>query len=97
MKDDALWRYFHEVNAAVQAANRGDAAQPFKRGTFMVTALSGDVELAVKDVSEEDAILIAAELNTLGAKANVSATQRCDTCGERVPAQAYCINCRAKL
>ena len=96
-KGDALWRYFREVNKVVQTANAGDAAQPFKRGTFMVSALAGDVELVVKDICEEDAILIAAELNELGAKANISATLHCQDCGERVPAQTYCVNCRAKL
>ena len=95
--EDALWRYFNEVNAAVRAANQGDGSQPFKRGTFIVTALSGDIELSVKDISEEDAVLIAAELKEMDVKANISATLVCGSCGVRVPEQAYCVNCRVKL
>lgn len=95
--DNALWQYFQEVNAAVQAANSGKGSQPYVRGTFMVTALADEVELAVKDISEEDAILIAAELKALGANAVVSGSRLCPSCQQRVPATAYCAVCRHKF
>ncbi|MCA9839312.1 MAG: hypothetical protein KC422_20535 [Trueperaceae bacterium] len=95
--EDKLWNYFREVNDAVEAANQGKGSQPFRRGTFIVTALSGDVELSVKDVSEEDAILIVAELESMGIKANLQASVICPNCKQRVPKQSYCIQCRTKL
>lgn len=95
--DNALWRYFSEVKAAVNAANRGDNTQPYRRGTFMVTALAEDVELTVYDVSEEDAVLIGSELKEMGVKALIRNSVICVTCGERVPEQAFCTHCRARL
>lgn len=95
--ESALWRYFHDVRAAVARGNRGTARQPYRRGTFLVDARAGDVELVVSDVTEEDAVLIAAELAELGVRAVVRASVRCPTCGARVPAQDYCAACRARL
>lgn len=95
--DDKLWNYFRDVNAAVEAANTGGTSQPFKRGIFIVSALAGDVELSVKDVSEEDAILIAGELKELGIKAIVQGSVICKNCQARVPEQVCCVQCRAKL
>ena len=95
--DHPLWTYFREVRAAVAAANRGSGAQPYVGGTFMVSALADDVELTVADVSEEDAILIASELEAMGVKAVVRGSVVCPNCGERVPKQVYCVQCRVKL
>lgn len=97
MTKNALWQYFRELNAVVSAANKGGGSQPYKRGTFMVTALAGDVELAIKDVTEEDAILIAAELKSKGAKVQVNGSLLCPVCRRRVPDLTYCAVCRAKL
>ncbi len=96
-KEDKLWNYFREVNAAVEAAKTGEASLPYQRGTFIVTALSGDIELSVKDIAEEDAILIASELSDLGIRATVQGSSLCPSCGNRVPKQAYCMHCRAPL
>jgi hypothetical protein len=92
-----LWNYFREVRQAVNRGNRGDTPHPYRRGDFMVCAQAGDIELTVQDVSEEDAVLIASELKALGAHAVVSGSRLCNSCKERVPAQSYCTNCRAKL
>jgi hypothetical protein len=92
-----LWRYFREVRTAVERANRGDGDQPYRPGDFLVRAEAGEVELNVRDVSEEDAILIAGELAELGARTAVRALTTCPSCGARVPRQAYCVACRARL
>lgn len=92
-----LWRYFREVREAVERANRGDGDPPYRRGDFLVHAEVGEVELDVRDVSEEDAVLIAGELTALGARAAVRAQVLCPACGHRVPEQAYCVHCRTPL
>ncbi len=97
MDERALWRFFEEVREAVGAANGGGGAQPYRSGAFIVSALAGDVELTVSDVSEEDAVLIAAELSSMGVKALVRSSLICHACGKRVPEQAYCTHCRARL
>lgn len=97
MGERELWKFFREVREAVSEGNSGTTPQPYRSGTFMVTARSGDVELSVKDVTEEDAILIAGELSERGVRAMVSASLLCPACGERVPDQEFCIRCRAKL
>jgi hypothetical protein len=102
VSDDAppqgpLWRYFREVRDAVERANRGDGDQPYRPGDFLVRAEVGEIELTVRDVSEEDAVLIAGELATLGARTAIRALRTCPSCGQRVPAQAYCVHCRAPL
>lgn len=102
MNDDTLpqgplWRYFREVREAVERANRGDGDQPYRPGDFLVHAEVGEVEVDVRDVSEEDAVLIAGELASLGARTAVRALTTCPTCGQRVPEQAYCVACRAKV
>jgi rRNA maturation endonuclease Nob1 len=96
-KDELLWRYFRDINAAVEAGYRGKTSQPYRSGTFMVTALEGEMELTIKDISEEDAILIASELQDLGIKAIMTGSLICSKCGKRVPDQDYCISCRTKL
>lgn len=97
MSEAKLWRFFHEVQRAVVEGNEGRGPQPYQRGTFLVSALAGDVELTIQDVSEEDAILIAGELRELGARALVRGSLRCSSCGRRVPAQERCVRCRAPL
>ena len=92
-----LWDYFTQVKTAVDAGNRGDTRQPYVGGAFMVTALSGDIEFTVSDISEEDAVLIAGELKDMGVRALVRGTLHCARCGKRVPAQDYCTHCRSKL
>jgi hypothetical protein len=92
-----LWRYFREVREAVERANRGDGSQPYRPGDFLVHAEVGEVELTVRDVSEEDAVLIAGELATLGARTSLRALITCPSCGQRVPDQAYCVSCRTAL
>jgi len=94
---DALWRYFAEVRAAVDAAHRGEGDHPYRHGTFVVAAVADDIEITVKDVSEEDAILIAADLRALGARVVVRGARTCPACGALVPDQARCVACRAPL
>ena len=72
-RDGPLWRYFREVRAAVERAHRGEGDHPYRRGDFIVHAEADDVVLTVRDVSEEDAILIASELAELGARSVVAA------------------------
>lgn len=97
MSELALWRFYRDVRRAVASANRGRAAQPYRRGTFLVDACAGDLELAIRDVSEEDAVLIAGELNALGVRAVVRGSRVCPHCGLRVPDQDSCVNCRRAL
>ena len=92
-----LWRYFKELKTAVDAGNRGDSKQPYRNGAFLVSALSGDIEFTVSDITEEDAVLIAGELKEMGVRAIVRGTIYCNTCHKRVPEQAYCTSCRTKL
>lgn len=97
MSDDALWKYVRELHAAVERGNRGMDPQPYRKGTFLVAARSGDIEVTVKDVAEEDAVLIASELRSYGAHAVIRGSLECPSCGERVPAQRNCTHCRARL
>ena len=92
-----LWAYFREVRAAVDRAHRSGAAHPYRRGDFLVHAEAHEVELTVRDVSEEDAILIASELSELGARTSIRVQRACPSCGRRVPDQAYCVQCRSAL
>ena len=96
-EEDLLWRYFKEINDAVTAGNEGRTSHPYRTGTFIVTAISGDIELSIKDISEEDAVLIAGELKDMGIKAIVSGSVICLNCKTRVPDQSYCVQCRTKL
>lgn len=97
MGETELWQFFREVREAVAKGNSGSSDHPYHPGTFMVTALAGEVELTVKDVTEEDAVLIAGELAGRGVRAMVSGSLNCPTCGHRVPDQDYCVRCRAPL
>lgn len=97
MDDHPLWRYFRDVNTAVNTANRSGGAQPYVRGSYMVAAFADDVELSVTDVSEEDAVLIAAELKAMGVRAVIRHAFICPHCGLRVPEQDFCVNCRKRL
>ncbi|SRR5690625_2122803 len=97
MGEHELWQFFLEVQAAVEEGNAGLGPQPYRAGNHMVSALAGDVELSVKDISEEDAILIAGELKERGVRALVTGSRICGSCGRRVPDQAYCVSCRSRL
>lgn len=97
MDDHPLWQYFRDVSTAVSAANEGGGAQPYARGSYMVSAFADDLELSVTDVSEEDAVLIAAELKAMGVRAVIRNSFVCPHCGQRVPEQEFCVNCRKKL
>ena len=97
MDDHPLWQYFRDVSTAVSAANSDGSVQPYARGSYMVSAFADDVELSVTDVSEEDAVLIAAELQAMGARAVIRHSFICPHCGLKVPEQDYCVNCRRKL
>ena len=97
MGERELWQFFREVRDAVSEGNSGTSEQPYRAGTYMVTARAGEVELTVKDISEEDAVLIAGELNERGVRALVNASVVCPHCGERVPQQTFCVRCRGKL
>lgn len=95
--DRALWDFVKEVHRAVEAGNRGEHSPPYASGTFLVSARAGDIELTIKDVSEEDAVLIAAEIRHLGARAVVYDSVVCRHCGRRVPLQHHCTSCRRPL
>lgn len=95
--DHPLWQYFRDVNAAVSAANQDGSAQPYVRGSYIVSAFADDIELSVTDVSEEDAVLIAAELGAMGVRTVIRDSVVCPSCGLKVPEQDYCVNCRTKL
>lgn len=97
VSEENLWRYFRELRTAVEQANQGTQTQPYQHGSFIVSAIAGDSELTISDVSEEDGILIAAELQTLGVRAQLQASVCCPHCQQRVPEQSYCISCRGKL
>ena len=88
-----LWSWFRELRTTVEAANAGHGEHPFRRGDFEVRAVADEVELTLRDVSEEDAVLIASELRTLGATARVIALATCPRCGGRAPAEALCSAC----
>jgi len=97
VSEAALVRYFGELRRAVARGNEGLDPQPYHRGTFLVDACAGDIELTVSDVSEEDAVLIASDLGALGVRAVVRASRVCPHCGAHVPDQASCIRCRRPL
>lgn len=97
MSEDALWKFARELHAAVERGNQGTGPQPYRKGTFLVSARAGDIEVTVKDVTEEDAVLIAAELRSGGVHAVIRGSLTCPHCSERVPAQRYCARCRHRL
>lgn len=97
MNEAALWRFFGDLRRAVARGNDGLAPHPYRRGTFLVDACAGDLELTISDITEEDAVLIAGELTALGARAVVRGSLRCPHCGARVPDQASCVRCRRPL
>lgn len=97
VSEDALWKYVRELHAAVEKGNRGDAPHPFQKGLFLVSARAGDIEVTIKDIAEEDAILIADELGSYGVRTVIRGSVACPHCSERVPAQRYCTHCRQRL
>jgi len=97
VSEHALWRFYRDVRRAVTRGNRGHGPQPYRHGTFLVDACAGDVDLTIQDVSEEDAVLIAGELSSLGVRAVVRGSRVCPHCGLRVPDQDSCVKCRRPL
>ena len=97
MSEEALWKYVRELHAAVEKGNRGDAPQPYHKGPFLVSARAGDIEVTIKDIAEEDAILIAGELGSYGVHTVIRASTTCPRCGKRVPMQRFCTHCRQRL
>lgn len=97
MADNVLWQYFREIRQALRDAEQGRHSSPYQSGTFLVTAVADEVELTVKDISEEDAILIVSELSARGVAATMYATVICPCCGARVAKISHCSRCRAKL
>lgn len=97
VSEAALLRYFREVTRAVSKSRLGLEPLPYRHGSYLVDACAGDVELTVSDVTEEDAVLIAGELASLGARAVVRGSRICRHCGARVPDQASCVRCRRPL
>ena len=102
MADDSaphgpLWPFFRDLREAVDRGNAGEAKHPYEAGEFLVHAETDEVELTIRDVSEEDAVLIAGELRSLGARAVLRAQVTCPSCAHRVPDQAHCVRCRAPL
>lgn len=97
VSEEALWKYVRELHAAVEKGNRGDAPQPYHKGPFLVSARAGDIEVTIKDIAEEDAILIAGELGAYGVHTVIRSSTTCPHCGERVPMQRYCTSCRERL
>ena len=88
-----LWSWFRELRTSVEAANAGHGEHPFRRGDFEVRAVADEVELTLRDVSEEDAVLIASELRALGATVRLIALATCPRCDGRMPADAPCPAC----
>lgn len=95
--DDALRAYLRELEQAVHYAQQTRTSLPFKRGTFIVLARGKELEIAIKNVTEEDAILIASELKARGVHVSIHGTVRCPHCQQQVPRQSRCLVCRHKL
>lgn len=95
-----LWAFYREVRDAVDAANAGTGPHPYRSGDFMVAAEGDDIEITVRDVSEEDAVLIASELVSLGARARIGERRTCPRCGRRTSefasASRVCSTCNAR-
>lgn len=97
VSEDALWKYVRDLHEAVDRGNRGESPQPYRKGPFLVSARAGDIEVTVKDIAEEDAVLIAGELRSYGVHAVIRGSVACPHCGKRVPAQLFCTRCRNRL
>ncbi len=97
MSEGALLDFLREVRAAVHRGNRGAASHPYRRGTFLVDAHAGEIDATISDISEEDAVLIAAELSAVGVRAVVRGSVICPRCGARVPEGRRCVRCRSVL
>ncbi len=97
MSQESLQRYISDLQRLIAESERNNTPRPFKRGSFIVSAIADDVEMDIANVTEEDAILIVWELNELGINAVMRDSVICKNCKERVPKQTFCINCRKKL
>ena len=97
MSQEFLQRYISDLQQLIAESERNNTPRPFKRGSFMVSAIAEDVEMDIANVTEEDAILIVSELSEFGINAVMRDSVICKHCEERVPKQSFCINCRKKL
>jgi len=96
-RPNALWTYFEEVQRALEDSNQGRASHPYRSGSWVVVALLDGVEARISGISEEDAVLVAAELGERGARALIRRLARCRSCLNLVPESARCAHCRAPL
>jgi hypothetical protein len=96
-RPNALWTYFEEVQEALDDSNKGRASHPYRPGTWVVIAVLDGVEAKITGISEEDAVLVTAELRERGARALMRRLIRCPSCLNLVPEAARCAHCRAPL
>ena len=94
---NALWTYFEEVQEALDDSNRGRGSHPYRPGSWVVIAVLDGVEAKISGISEEDAVLVAAELRARGARALMRLLIRCPSCLNLVPESVRCAHCRAPL
>ena len=97
MSQNQLEHYISELQRLIAESERDNIPPPFKRGSFIVSAIANDVEMDIANVTEEDAILIVSELKHMGINAVMRDSVICKHCNERVPKQSFCISCRKKL
>lgn len=97
MSKNQLEHYISELQRLIAESERDNTSRPFKRGSFIVSAIEDDVEMDIANVTEEDAILIVSELSYMGINAVMRDSVICKQCSERVPKQTFCVNCRKKL
>jgi len=97
VSQESLQRYISELQHLIAESERDNTPRPFRRGSFIVSAIADEIEMDIANVTEEDAILIVAELNELGINAVMRDSVICKNCQERVPKQSFCVSCRTKL
>lgn len=97
MSQKQLEHYISELQRLIAESERDNTPRPFRRGSFIVSAVEDDIEMDIANVTEEDAILIVSELKHLGINAVMRDSIICMHCKERVPKQSFCISCRKKI
>ena len=97
MSEEQLERYISDLQILIAKSDRENTPRPFKKGAFTVSAIENDIEMDIPDITEEDAILIVSELNSMGINAVMRESIICMHCKERIPKQNFCISCRKKL
>ncbi len=97
MSQKQLENYISELQSLIAEAESNNTPPPFKRGSFIVSAIADEVEMDIANVTEEDAIIIVADLNHMGINAVMRDSVICKHCEQRVPKQSFCISCRKKL